>query len=68
MSAEQIETVLADFRMWLRENASSVPAIETPVPPDLHTLLGHMVRGNQRGRGRNQDRDRAHHFPSPARM
>lgn len=44
LSDEALESVLADFRSWLRVNASPEPPPADPAPaPDLHTLLGQFV-------------------------
>jgi molecular chaperone GrpE len=46
LTPEAIEGVLADFRNWLQDAAATgslPPPLESPEPPDLHTLLGQMI-------------------------
>jgi molecular chaperone GrpE len=45
LTSEQIEAVLADFRAWLQQAATTVAPSPTPPvePVDLHTLVGQFV-------------------------
>jgi len=43
VTPEQIETILADFRDWLREAAQAPEAPPEAEPVDLHTLVAHFT-------------------------